>query len=46
MMNREIKALPFDTGGTILDWHIGFSTALAEADTPTFGTRPEQTKAT
>ncbi len=27
----NIKALTFDTGGTILDWHSGFSTALAEA---------------
>jgi 2-haloacid dehalogenase len=27
----DIKALTFDTGGTILDWHAGFSTALAEA---------------
>jgi 2-haloacid dehalogenase len=26
-----IKALTFDTGGTILDWHTGFRTALAEA---------------
>jgi 2-haloacid dehalogenase len=26
----EIKALTFDTGGTILDWHTGFRTALAE----------------
>lgn len=26
-----IKALTFDTGGTILDWHTGFSTAFAEA---------------
>ena len=26
-----IKALTFDTGGTILDWHRGFSEALAEA---------------
>ena len=26
-----VKALTFDTGGTILDWHTGFSTALAEA---------------
>ena len=25
-----IKALTFDTGGTILDWHTGFSTAFAE----------------
>jgi 2-haloacid dehalogenase len=27
----DVKALTFDTGGTILDWHTGFSTALAEA---------------
>ena len=27
----NIKALTFDTGGTILDWHTGFSTAFAEA---------------
>jgi 2-haloacid dehalogenase len=27
----SVKALTFDTGGTILDWHTGFSTALAEA---------------
>ncbi|MCP4182959.1 MAG: HAD-IA family hydrolase [Hyphomicrobiales bacterium] len=27
----EIKALTFDTGGTILDWHSGFATALQEA---------------
>ncbi len=26
-----IEALTFDTGGTILDWHSGFSAALAEA---------------
>lgn len=26
-----IKALTFDTGGTILDWHTGISTALAVA---------------
>ena len=26
----EVKALTFDTGGTILDWHTGFVTALAE----------------
>ena len=25
----DIKALTFDTGGTILDWHTGISTALA-----------------
>lgn len=25
-----IKALTFDTGGTILDWHTGFRTALAK----------------
>ena len=27
----DIEALTFDTGGTILDWHGGFSAALAEA---------------
>ncbi len=27
----EIKALTFDTGGTILYWHTGFRTALEEA---------------
>ena len=27
----DVKALTFDTGGTILDWHSGFSTALAAA---------------
>ena len=27
----HIKALTFDTGGTILDWHTGFRTALANA---------------
>ena len=26
----DIRALTFDTGGTILDWHTGFSTILAE----------------
>ncbi len=26
----SVKALTFDTGGTILDWHTGFSSALAE----------------
>ena len=30
MSLHEIKALTFDTGGTILDWHTGFVTALAE----------------
>ncbi len=25
-----VKALTFDTGGTILDWHGGFRAALAE----------------
>ncbi len=29
----DIKALTFDTGGTILDWHSGFRTALAELGT-------------
>tara|TARA_B100000686_G_scaffold83703_1_gene90504 strand:+ start:471 stop:1193 length:723 start_codon:yes stop_codon:yes gene_type:complete len=28
MKFNDIKALTFDTGGTILDWHTGFSTAL------------------
>ncbi len=27
----DIKALTFDTGGTILDWHTGFKTALMAA---------------
>ena len=27
----DVRALTFDTGGTILDWHTGFRTALAEA---------------
>ena len=27
----DVKALTFDTGGTILDWHTGFSAALAKA---------------
>ena len=31
MASSEILALTFDTGGTILDWHTGFSTALATA---------------
>ena len=26
----KVKALTFDTGGTILDWHTGFRTALAD----------------
>ncbi len=30
MSLNDIKALTFDTGGTILDWHTGFKTALAE----------------
>ena len=30
MMNtiRKIKAITFDTGGTILDWHTGFLNAF------------------
>lgn len=31
MSVAEIKALTFDTGGTILDWHTGIRTALAAA---------------
>ncbi|MDD9878646.1 MAG: HAD hydrolase-like protein [Magnetovibrio sp.] len=30
MALADVKALTFDTGGTILDWHTGFRTALAE----------------
>src|SRR5260370_8409401 len=30
-MMSAIKALTFDTGGTILDWHRGISAALAAA---------------
>jgi len=30
MSLADIKALTFDTGGTILDWHTGFRDALAE----------------
>ena len=26
---QDVRALTFDTGGTILDWHTGFATALA-----------------
>lgn len=29
MSISEIRALTFDTGGTILDWHTGFTSALA-----------------
>ena len=28
---EDVKALTFDTGGTVLDWHTGFSNALAKA---------------
>lgn len=31
MAFEEIKALTFDTGGTILDWHSGFRDAFAHA---------------
>ncbi|MEM7405056.1 MAG: HAD family hydrolase [Pseudomonadota bacterium] len=31
MSTSHIKALTFDTGGTILDWHSGFRDALASA---------------
>jgi len=30
MAVSEIKALAFDTGGTVLDWHTGIRSALAE----------------
>lgn len=29
MSLSDVKALTFDTGGTILDWHTGFATALS-----------------
>ena len=28
MSVADVKALTFDTGGTILDWHTGVNTAL------------------
>ena len=31
MSIKDIRALTFDTGGTILDWHTGFSDAFAAA---------------
>lgn len=31
MSIEDVKALTFDTGGTILDWHTGFSNALTKA---------------
>ena len=31
MSLSEVRALTFDTGGTILDWHTGFSTAFRAA---------------
>ena len=30
MSLSHVRALTFDTGGTILDWHTGFATVLAE----------------
>jgi 2-haloacid dehalogenase len=32
MTGKKIKALTFDTGGTILDWHTGFYNALSEME--------------
>jgi hypothetical protein len=32
-MSLSIKALSFDTGGTILDWHRGLSAARLAAGT-------------
>jgi len=29
MSLKDIRALTFDTGGTVLDWHTGFSSALS-----------------
>lgn len=31
MSMNNVRALTFDTGGTILDWHSGFSDALSQA---------------
>jgi FMN phosphatase YigB (HAD superfamily) len=31
-MTPEIKAITFDTGGTILDWHRGIAAALDTGD--------------
>lgn len=31
MSARSVKALTFDTRGTVLDWHTGFSKAFAAA---------------
>ena len=31
MALSDVRALTFDTGGTILDWHTGFATALGDA---------------
>ncbi len=39
----DIKALTFDTGGTILDWHSGFREALAAAGARTSRTGPRRT---
>ena len=33
MALQDVKALTFDTGGTILDWHTGFAAALADLGT-------------
>ncbi|WP_083098786.1 hypothetical protein [Pseudophaeobacter leonis] len=33
MSISDIRALTFDTGGTILDWHSGFAKALETAGT-------------
>ena len=30
MSLKDVRALTFDTGGTILDWHTGFATVLAD----------------
>ncbi len=33
-MAKDIRALTFDTGGTILDWHSGFVGAMANTNPP------------
>jgi FMN phosphatase YigB (HAD superfamily) len=32
LTQTSVKALAFDTGGTVLDWHRGIRTALAERE--------------
>ena len=34
---KQIKAFTFDTGGTILDWHSGFSKGFEQTTEELFG---------